>query len=295
MMSVTTDLESWRRAGRRVSYRGHSLFVQEGGAPRADGDAVLLIHGFPTASWDFRRLWPRLVAEDRVIALDLLGYGFSDKPRGYPYSTFDHADQVEAVLAALAVRRCRILAHDYGDTVAQELLARLVERRASGHTGVSIDAVCLLNGGLFPEAHHATVIQRLLASPLGPLLARATSERTFRKAFAAVFGAATQPSAADLDDAWALVAAGGGTHRIAHRLIGYIAERRRYRARWVQVLAAPPVPIRFIDGSDDPVSGAHMVERYREVVREADVVSLPGVGHYPQLEAPERLPALWPE
>jgi pimeloyl-ACP methyl ester carboxylesterase len=292
MMALTTDLESWRRAGQKLSYRGHSLFVQVDGKPRADGDAVMLIHGFPTASWDFRHLWPRLAAADRVIALDLLGYGFSDKPRDHAYSVFDHADQVEAALAELGVRRCRILAHDYGDTVAQELLARGVERRASA--GVRIDAVCLLNGGLFPEAHRPTAIQRLLASPLGPLVARATNQRAFRKSLAAVFGAATQPSAADLDDAWALVAAGGGTHRIAHRLIGYMEERRRHRARWVQVLAAPPVPIRVINGAADPVSGAHMIVRYREVVRDADVVSLPGVGHYPQLEAPERFPELWP-
>ena len=293
-MSVTTSLEAWRRAGQRVAYRGHSLFVQVGGAPRADGDAVVLIHGFPTASWDFHRVWNRLIATDRVIAVDLLGYGFSDKPRPYEYSTFDHADQIEAVLAELGVRRCRILAHDYGDTVAQELLARVVERRFTGQPGPTIEAVCLLNGGLFPETHRATATQRLLLSPLGPLIARTMTERAFRPRFAAVFGASTQPSPADLDDAWALISAGGGTHRISHLLIRYVAERRRHRARWVRMLTAPPVPIRIVNGPDDPVSGAHMIQRYRQLVPTPDIVSLPGIGHYPQLEAPERLPELWP-
>ena len=285
-----SSLEAWRRGGQRVAYRGHSLFVQQEGRAQRDGEAVVLLHGFPTASWDFRHVWDGLAAQGRVVTLDLLGYGFSDKPRTYPYSVFDHADQVEAVLAALGVRRFRLLAHDYGDTVAQELLARQLERPTREPR---IEALCLLNGGLFPETHRATLTQRLLVSPLGPLVARGMNARSFRRPFAAVFAAASQPSAADLDDAWALLAAGGGTHRIAHRLLGYMAERRRHRARWVGALTASPVPVRLINGADDPVSGAHMAARYRELVPDPDVVSLAGVGHYPQLEAPARLGPLF--
>jgi pimeloyl-ACP methyl ester carboxylesterase len=47
------------------------------------------------------------------------------------------------------------------------------------------------------------------------------------------------------------------------------------------------VPLRLIDGLLDPVSGVHMAARYRELISEPDVVELPNVGHYPQLEAPE--------
>ncbi len=46
------------------------------------------------------------------------------------------------------------------------------------------------------------------------------------------------------------------------------------------------VPMRVIDGEVDPISGAHMVERYRELVPDADTVLLPNIGHYPQIEAP---------
>jgi pimeloyl-ACP methyl ester carboxylesterase len=66
-----------------------------------------------------------------------------------------------------------------------------------------------------------------------------------------------------------------------------MAERRRRRERWVGALTRAGVPLRLIDGLEDPISGAHMVARYRELVREPDVVELAGVGHYPQLEAPE--------
>ena len=63
----------------------------------------------------------------------------------------------------------------------------------------------------------------------------------------------------------------------------------RHRERWVGATQTSRVPRRFIDGLLDPVSGAHMVARYRELVVVADVVELAGVGHYPQIEAPDRV------
>ena len=49
------------------------------------------------------------------------------------------------------------------------------------------------------------------------------------------------------------------------------------------------VPLRVIDGAVDPVSGAHMVERYRQLIPAPDTVLLPHIGHYPQVEAPEQV------
>ena len=63
-------------------------------------------------------------------------------------------------------------------------------------------------------------------------------------------------------------------------------ERRRFRERWVGALIEARVPIRVIDGAADPVSGAHMVARYKELVPNVDALLLPNIGHYPQLEAP---------
>jgi pimeloyl-ACP methyl ester carboxylesterase len=70
-------------------------------------------------------------------------------------------------------------------------------------------------------------------------------------------------------------------------LLGYLDERRRHRGRWVGALEAPPCRGRLVDGAADPVSGAHLVAHYRARVPGADVVSLPAVGHYPQVEAPD--------
>ena len=74
-----------------------------------------------------------------------------------------------------------------------------------------------------------------------------------------------------------------------HRLIYYMVERRTNRDRWVGALTQAQIPLRLIDGMLDPISGACMVERYEQLVPQADIVRLADVGHYPQVEAPERV------
>ena len=73
-----------------------------------------------------------------------------------------------------------------------------------------------------------------------------------------------------------------------HRLIRYIEDRKRFRERWVCALKEASCPIGLINGSLDPVSGEHMVQRFEELVgTDRFVRRLPRVGHYPQVEAPE--------
>lgn len=281
-MEPTTSLDAWHAAAQSFEHAGRRFAWWEGGA----GPALLLVHGFPTASWDWARVWPALARRFRLVALDMLGFGFSAKPRRHVYSIFEQADAQEALLAHLGVSRAHVLAHDYGVTVAQELLARHEERRTRGGQGLALASICFLNGGLFPETHRAMAIQKLLASPLGPLLSLLTTERRFAQGFPAVFGPRTKPSAAELADFWRLLSHDGG-QRLGHRLIRYMEERRTNRERWVTPLTTTRVPLRLVNGPEDPVSGAHLAARYRELVPDADVVSLPGIGHYPQVEDPE--------
>jgi pimeloyl-ACP methyl ester carboxylesterase len=277
MSAHSMTLLDWHRTGSQFFHRGHSVFYREEGP--ADAEVLLCMHGFPTASWDWHRVWPELVSRWRVVAVDMIGYGFSDKPSHYAYSLHDQADLLQEILAAFGVRRVHLFAHDVGVSVAQELLARDLER-----SGGTIASVCFLNGGLFPETHRPTMTQRILASRIGFLAGRLMTERKFGVSFSEVFGANTKPTAAELAEFWSLIAFNGG-RRIAHKLIRYMIERRVHRQRWVGALHAK-VPMRFINGADDPVSGAHMIRRLREELPAADVVTLPGIGHYPQIEDP---------
>ncbi|MEV6135724.1 alpha/beta hydrolase [Nocardia sp. NPDC051990] len=278
------EFASWRANGRRHTHRGHQIFWQDS---TGDGAGNLLcIHGFPTASWDWHAIWPGLRERfARVIAPDMIGFGWSAKPRKYDYRIADQADIHENLLREQGISRAHILAHDYGDTVTQELLARDAQRRADGDSSLTIESVCLLNGGLFPETHRARPAQKLLASPLGPLVGVLGTERVFRRSLAGVFGPDTRPSTQELDQFWILWCSKHGKSN-GHKLIRYMSERRANRRRWVGALVDTTVPVRLIVGLLDPVSGAHMARRYRELIPDPDVVELPKVGHYPQLEAP---------
>ncbi len=276
---MADSLKDWHRHGASFTYRGHKIFVRSAGDKAAP--VLLLIHGFPTASWDFAPLWTSLATRWRVLTLDMLGFGFSAKPKNYAYSIADQADLMEAFLRAESVIDFHVLAHDYGDTVAQELLAReSVQPR--------LRSACLLNGGIFPEAHHPLLIQRLLSSPVGPLVARLSTRASFALSMRRIFAQERPPTQDELDGFWTLVTRDNGRAVLAD-VSRYRLERLRMRPRWIGALQATAVPLRLIVGTADPIAGLPMAERYRQLVPRPDVIEMAGVGHYPQVEAPERV------
>ncbi|KAF1010793.1 MAG: Soluble epoxide hydrolase [Pseudomonas fluorescens] len=269
-------LRAWRKRARSFVFRGHTIRYWVAG----QGEPLLLIHGFPTASWDWHYLWQPLAQRYQVIACDMLGFGDSAKPVDHPYCLLEQADLQQALLEHLWVERAvHVLAHDYGDSVAQELLARHYEGR------FRMASCVFLNGGLFPETHRPALVQKLLLSPLGWMIGRAFGRNALANSFQHIFGPDTRPSESALDDFCSLIDSHGGT-RVLHKLIEYVPQRRRQRERWVAAMQRGDVPLRVIDGEVDPISGGHMVARYRELVPHADTVLLANVGHYPQIEAP---------
>ncbi|MBC3304566.1 alpha/beta hydrolase [Pseudomonas sp. SWRI18] len=269
-------LSVWRKRSQTFDFHGRTIRYWVAG----QGEPLLLIHGFPTASWDWHYLWQPLAQRNLVIACDMLGFGDSAKPLDHGYCLLEQADLQQALLAHLRVEQpVHVLAHDYGDSVAQELLARHYEGR------FHMASCVFLNGGLFPETHRPALVQKLLLSPLGWMVGRAFGRNALANSFNQIFGPNTRPSESALDDFWSLIECHEGT-RILHKLIGYLPQRQRLRERWVAAMQQGQVPLRVIDGEVDPISGAHMVERYHQLVPHADTVLLANIGHYPQVEAP---------
>lgn len=281
------SLTRWRDTGAAFDFNGQRVFIHPHGE---GGEALLLLHGYPTASWDYEALWPGLCQRfEHVIAFDLLGLGFSDKPYPHRYGVAEQADLAEHLLAARGVRRVHLLAHGYGVCVAQELLARAIERRAGGAAAAGAQplSAVFLNGGLFPEACRPRRAQHLLRSPFGQLLMRLSGPRFFARAFVPLFGVQTRPGLIELHDYWTLITLNQG-QRVLRDLLRYVDERRQQRRRWSAALLDAGVPMRFICGTQDPVSGPTMATRYRELMPSPDVVTIEAAGHYPHVEAPDR-------
>jgi pimeloyl-ACP methyl ester carboxylesterase len=277
------DADGWLASGERVEIELPSgswhVFVRTAGS----GPWLTLLHGFPTSSWDWSPVAELLEPSFRVLTFDFLGFGDSDKPRGHEYSIGEQADLTEALWRRFEIAETGLVGHDYGATVAQELLARAGE----GTLETRLRGVVLLNAGLYVELARPLFIQRLLATPLvGRLLAHAVTERAFSRSLSSVFSNENQPSAAELHEHWRLIRSRGGV-AATPKLLRYMRERRANASRWENALQQTEVPLRLVWGMADPRSGAHIAEHARQQIPGLGVVALDSVGHYPQLEAPE--------
>ncbi|MGH2979047.1 MAG: alpha/beta fold hydrolase [Solirubrobacterales bacterium] len=281
-----TAIEEWWSEGERVGLplggTDRSIFVRRMGA----GSPMTLLHGFPSSSHDWARVAPALAERHALLLPDFLGFGDSDKPADHDYSLHEQADLVEALWAREGITSTVIVAHDYAVSVTQELLAR----RAEGALAVDLVAVHLLNGGLYPDLHRPQPVQTALLDPeQGPQISAALTEDLFVGALQPTFAEGFD-AAADSADIWQATSRDGG-QLIAHRLIRYIADRAVHGERWVTALETTDVPLAFVWGMLDPVSGAHMAQRIRERLPRAPFLALEDVAHWPPLEAPERVAA----
>ena len=281
-----STIEAWWAAGERVALElratEREVFVRRLG----EGPAMTLLHGFPSSSHDWARVAPLLADRHALLLPDFLGFGASDKPAEHDYALHEQADLVEALWAREGVRSTVLVAHDYAVSVTQELLAR----HAEGALAVELVAVHLLNGGLYPDLHRPEPIQTALLDPVqGPLISAQLTAEHLTFALAPTFPE-NFDATADSADIWQALSRDAG-QRIAHLLIGYMSDRVEHEQRWVTALQTTTVPLAFVWGMLDPISGAHVAERLRERLPQAPLTALHDVAHWPALEAPERVAA----
>lgn len=113
------SLAAWREMGQWRSVLDRSLFVVDSAsrdsAAYAARNVVVLLHGFPTSSWDWHYQWDELAKHYRVVTFDLLGFGYSDKPHNYRYSIHKQADLTMALLRELKCVRQEHATKQRGD------------------------------------------------------------------------------------------------------------------------------------------------------------------------------------
>jgi pimeloyl-ACP methyl ester carboxylesterase len=267
----------WQAAGALEPTAGHDIFVARtaGGGP-----AVVLLHGYPSSSYDWRYMLEELPGQ-RATAFDFLGFGLSDKPPGQVYSLHTQADLAEALILRHHDQPVVLVAHDMGTSVVTELLARDLE----GRLGFEIAAVLLFNGSMVIERASLTISQKLLRSRLGPIAARLSNQRSFRAQFARIFSEQHPLTPEEAADQWSLLSYGGG-HRILDRLTFYLHERVTFAQRWHGALRDWPGTLELAWAGRDPVCTEAVLQAVLELRPHAPVHRLPDLGHYPQIEDP---------
>lgn len=283
-ISSVDRVAAWWSEGDRVPLRlgddERVIFVRRMG----QGPSLTLLHGYPASSFQWLKIAPALALRYRLLMADFLGFGASEKPRDHRYSLMEQADLIEALWAYQGIATTKIVAHDYGSTVAQELLAR----HADDVLAVRITDVTLMNGGIYPELHRRVAEQSALLDPeTGPALSAGFDEQTFVTGLAKIFGHGYD-AAADSVEMWRTYSHEGGQLN-SHLLIHYITDREEHRDRWVNALEKTDLPLQFVWGLDDPVAGAHIAARIKERLPDPRLHEMPDVGHWPSIEAPERV------
>jgi pimeloyl-ACP methyl ester carboxylesterase len=272
-------VRGWRELGTDVSTSAGTVHVhvREG---RDDGPTLLLLHGYPSSSFDWRHVI-ELLPDRRIVAVDFLGFGLSAKPPGHDYSLIEQADLVTEIARAHIDGPITLVAHDMGTSVATELMAREV----AGTLDLALRQVVLSNGSVIIERASLRPIQRLMRGRLGPIVSRLANERMFTRQLAAVFSPAHPLTAAEAQAQWALLSYREG-HRQIHRLSSYLHERVRYADRWHGAVRDWPGRVDYVWGLLDPVATTNVLDGLRELRPAARVVGLPNLAHYPHLENP---------
>ncbi|NXF51211.1 MEST protein, partial [Oceanites oceanicus] len=259
---LSPALLSWRSSGRYFTYKDQNIFYRDSTGAVGSSDIVVLLHGFPTSSYDWCKIWEGLTQRfHRVIALDFVGFGFSDKPRPHRYSIFEQASIVEGLVRHLGLhhQRINLLSHDYGDTVAQELLHRSLQP-------LTLWLLFFLSGML---TRLLSCRSELFFSFFPGLGQSSGPTRSLRRQSTGTCGQRCGPTTAIF-------------------ILQYINQRKKHRDRWVGALMSTSVPLHLIYGPLDPVNPhPEFLQLYKKVLPMSTVSVLDDhISHYPQLEDP---------
>ena len=285
---VSKAVAEWSARGDRITVDDLEVFVLDAPATAAaSGDPLLVLHGFPTCSFDWREvIEPVRAAGRRVVLFDFLGFGLSDKP-DVRYSIRGYADTAEAVVRAVGLERVVLATHDLGDSVGGELLARSQE----GALGFEVTNRIICNGSIYMDLVQLTDGQEALLAAEDARLDLAAlgidPSVGFKRGVAGTFAHPEDADPAELDALWELASYQDG-HQLLTRTIRYIEDRRVDESRFTGGIEQHPSPLHIIWGKLDPVARSPMATRLHERRGEAPLVTLDDIGHYPMVESPDR-------
>lgn len=275
----------WGRRGSQRTLAGHEVFVVDQPATGAEtADPLLVVHGFPSSSFDFRECVARLAEHRRVLLFDCVGFGASAKP-DLRYRLDLQADVAVELVQSLGVARVDLLTHDMGDSVGGEVLARSLD----GILPFTIGRRVLTNGSIYIQMAQLTAGQQLLLALPDERLVDGSlvGAEGFTAGLAGTFAPDHTVGADELEAQWQLMHRDNG-ELLLPRTIRYIEERREREGRFTGAIERHPAPLTIVWGALDPVAVVAMTDRLLEARPDAARATLDDLGHYPMVEAPGR-------
>jgi pimeloyl-ACP methyl ester carboxylesterase len=262
-----------------VELHGHRVGFQAAG----DGPLLVLLHGITSTSDAWREVMPRLAERYTVVAPDLIGHGRSAKPRG-DYSLGAHAAGVRDLLALLGFETGTVVGHSLGGGIAMQfsyLFPEYVDRMA-----------LISSGGLGQEVHPLLRAATLPGSEwVLPLLAREWSVKAGDavRSVAAKIGIQAGPDLAEFARGYASLVQDGAREAFIDTMRSVIGPEGQKVSALDRLYLADQIPTLIVWGADDPVIPVAHGRRAHEIVAHSRYVELEGSGHWPMLDAPDRI------
>jgi haloalkane dehalogenase len=249
-----------------------------------EGPPVVLVHGTPTWSFLYRRLITRLAARHRVVAVDHLGFGLSDKPPRAPYTPQDHARRLGSLIDALHLSHVTMVVHDFGGPIGiAAALARRerVERLVLFNTWLwSIDDdPAIARGARVAGSWLGRLLYRHVNFSVNVLMPKAFGDRRLLTPHIHRHYRAPLASPDERMATWACAR--------ALRDAG-----PWFDALWMQRDRLRDLPMLLLWGLRDPAFGLPYLDRWRRELPHAELHALANVGHFVPEEAPDVTGAL---
>ncbi|MFD2567749.1 alpha/beta fold hydrolase [Pseudotenacibaculum haliotis] len=284
----------WKKLGTLRSVKSHQLFVIDTDKmrkllamhheeARKELPTMVFLHGYPTSTFDYYKVFEELSIHYRLVMHDHLGFGFSDKSTDYSYSLIEQADMALALWKDLGLKKVILFAHDYGTSVATEILAR----DNANELDIEIEKLILCNGSMHIELSQLRTIQKLLKHPFwGKYVAKLTNYPIFKKNLRNVYYDKSKVTDEELKSMWYQIEYNNG-RKVIHKLSQYINERYEYWDRWIGALKVTQIPTKIVWAQNDPVAVAAIAELLTTEIPNNELFWVEHTGHFPMLENPE--------
>ena len=276
----------WKSKGNFIQVNNNRLFViDSNNNSNTSQKSMVILHGYPTSSFDYYKVLPELSKNYRVILHDHLGFGFSDKPKNIDYSLVKQADIALELWYQLGLKKIYLFAHDYGTSVGTEIIARY----NANELDIEIEQLILTNGSIHIELSQLRNIQKLLKHKfLGKYVAKLTNFIIFKKNMKNIYFNTSKVTDNELKEMWKLIELNGG-RKIIHKLTHYINERYLYWDRWVGALKETQIPTKIIWAKNDPIAIPAIAELLAGEIPNNKLYWLENTGHFLMLENPKEL------
>jgi pimeloyl-ACP methyl ester carboxylesterase len=276
----------WKSKGKFIRVNNNRLFVIDtNNGINTSQKSMVILHGYPTSSFDYYKVLPELSKNYRVILHDHLGFGFSDKPKDVDYSLVTQADIALELWRQLGLKKIFLFAHDYGTSVATEIIARY----NANELDIEIEQLILTNGSIHIELSQLRTIQKLLKHKfLGKYVAKLTNFLIFKKNMKNIYFDTSRVTDNELKEMWKLIELNGG-RKVIHKLTQYINERYLHWDRWIGALKKTQISTKIIWAKNDPIAVPAIAKLLAKEIPNNTLYWIENTGHFLMLENPKEL------